>query len=157
MDLWQHTNFRPGRNSYWYPGLWSVAQWYRQEAHHKNGKGIPRDFPTGTLLPRFSCLVCPLGKGERQYKHTAAFRVNLKAAGSSTTPKHQPERGVFAVRGPDSSTQTAPDPDELTVNVGDAMPGETLQAIQEGKVDISIDLAHAAALATGQQKEKYYW
>eukprot|EP00961_Rhodomonas_salina_P230846 3119443-Rhodomonas_salina.1 len=106
-----------------------------------NGKGFPSDFPT--LLPKFSCLVCPLGKGARLYKHTAAF----KAAGSWTTPLHQ--GGTFNV--PDSDTPMVPEPDELLVNVGNTLQGETLEAIQAGKVDISIDFAHA--LATGQQKE----
>eukprot|EP00961_Rhodomonas_salina_P053472 717341-Rhodomonas_salina.1 len=78
-----------------------------------NGKGFPRGFPT--LLPKFSCLVCPLGKGTLPYKHTAAF----KAAGSRNIPLHQ--GCTFNV--PDSDTLMVPAPDELFVNVGDMLQG----------------------------------
>eukprot|EP00961_Rhodomonas_salina_P002178 30083-Rhodomonas_salina.1 len=99
-----------------------------------NGKGFPRDFPT--LLPKFSCLVCPLGKSTRPYKHTAAF----KAAGSRNILLHQ--GSTFNV--PDSNTPMVPEPDELLVNVGDTLQGETLEAIQAdveamlGRLDLSL-------------------
>eukprot|EP00961_Rhodomonas_salina_P005534 75019-Rhodomonas_salina.1 len=49
-----------------------------------------------------------------------------------------------------------PEPDELLVHVSDTLQGETLEAIQAGKVDISIDFTHALSTGQLEQKEKYY-
>eukprot|EP00961_Rhodomonas_salina_P120971 1628207-Rhodomonas_salina.1 len=43
---------------------------HKNHKHH-HGKSFPRDFLQ--LLPKTSCLVCPLSKGARPYKHTACF------------------------------------------------------------------------------------
>eukprot|EP00961_Rhodomonas_salina_P134042 1803442-Rhodomonas_salina.1 len=43
----------------------------RKNYKHCQGKSFPRDFLQ--LLPKTSCLVCPLAKGARPYKHTTRF------------------------------------------------------------------------------------
>eukprot|EP00961_Rhodomonas_salina_P120970 1628206-Rhodomonas_salina.1 len=101
---------------------------------HHHGKSFPRDFLQ--LLPKTSCLVCPLSKGAHQYKHTARFN----EVGTQRVPVQRGGGAQF------------PQPTELTVNVTDEL--EVTGLLTDGCVDVSIDFAHA--ICKGINKELYY-
>eukprot|EP00961_Rhodomonas_salina_P291131 3931729-Rhodomonas_salina.1 len=102
---------------------------------HWQGKNFPRDFKD--LLPRTSCLVCPLSKGARPYKHSATFK----------------EKGKQLVPTQRAGTLEVPAEDEIDFTVGATVPGDTSMG-SDGRVDLSIDFAHA--IHTGHSKERYY-
>ena len=100
---------------------------------HWQGKGFPLGFKE--LLTHTSCFVCPMSKGARPYKHSATFK----------------ERGQQRVPTQHAGTLEIPDEDEITVETAEA---EQEELPADGRVDISIDFAHA--ITVGKNKERYY-
>eukprot|EP00961_Rhodomonas_salina_P267015 3608028-Rhodomonas_salina.1 len=86
----------------------------RKNYKHRQGKSFPRDFLQ--LLPKTSCLVCPLAKGARPYKHTTRF----KEVGLQRVPVHR------------GGTTQASHSEELTVNVTDDLD---VRGLLDGRVD----------------------
>lgn len=115
-DIWGHPSESTARKNY----------------KHHNGKGFPLDFMS--LLPRTSCLVCPMSKGARPYKHSATFLEHCQ----QRVPQQQ-------------ACTLEVEEDDIEVTVGNATP-ETIRP--DGRVDLSIDFTHA--IHPGVGKERYY-
>eukprot|EP00961_Rhodomonas_salina_P182329 2461430-Rhodomonas_salina.1 len=96
--------------------------------HH--GKSFPRDFLQ--LLPKTSCLVCPLSKGAHPYKHTAQFH----------------EVGMQQVPAQHCCGVQFPQPTDMTLNVTDEL--EVTGLLTDGSIDF------AQAICKGVNKELYY-
>eukprot|EP00961_Rhodomonas_salina_P302391 3940830-Rhodomonas_salina.1 len=116
----------------WGHPLESTARKNHTGRHH-HGKSFPRDFLQ--LLPKTSCLVCPLSKGARPYKHSAKF----KEVGTQRVPV---QRGGGA---------QIPQPLEMTMHVTNEM---AVAGLLNGCVNVSIDFAHA--ICKGVNQELYY-